>query len=205
MNTRLFTLFVAAIVLTILPSCVEPPPGSESSIWQRPPRYGHGGTDSPRPSSRNNDSDRSNSSRDRDRPREEDRGSGSRFGYSGGDDDAPDNSRSSDDDADAMPSEASDDDKPEEKPEEKMAEEKPKEEKKSSSGGAPAVADMPFAKGVPGKPLSVTLPPPHSSLGEISIEQYEGGKPTGKPLPPGTPVEIPDPGNPGKKIYFKVP
>ena len=31
------------------------------------------------------------------------------------------------------------------------------------------------------------------------------GKATGKPLPPGTPVEIPDPGNPGKKIYFKVP
>lgn len=64
---------------------------------------------------------------------------------------------------------------------------------------------MPFAKGVPGKPLSVTLPAPHAGLGEISIEQYEGGRPTGKPLPPGTPVEIPDPTSPGKKIYFKVP
>ena len=73
------------------------------------------------------------------------------------------------------------------------------------AGGPPSVSEMPFAKGVPGKPLEVTLPTPYDKLGPVSIEQYEGGKPTGKPLPPGTPVEIPDPGNPGKKIYFKVP
>ncbi len=199
MNTRLFTLFVAAIVLTILPSCVEPPPGSESSIWQNPPRYGHGGTDSPKPPSNRNSRD---NNRDRDRPTERD--SGSRFGYSGDDDAAPGDEVIADSDAaprDGDRDSAADEKKKEE--EDKPAAEKPKEEKKSS--GPPSVAQMPFAKGVPGKPLSVTLPPPNSHLGEISIEQYEGGKPTGKPLPPGTPVEIPDPGNPGKKIYFKVP
>lgn len=199
MNTRFFTLFVAAIVLTILPSCVEPPPGSESSIWQNPPRYGHGGTDSPKPPSNRNSRD---NNRDRDRDRPDERDSGSRFGYSGDDDAAPNEEMVAD--SDAAPRDRDRDSTAEEKKEEdKPAAEKPKEEKKSS--GPPTVAEMPFAKGVPGKPLSVTLPPPNSHLGEISIEQYEGGKPTGKPLPPGTPVEIPDPGNPGKKIYFKVP
>ena len=187
-----------AFVATLLTSCVDPPPGSESDIWQRPPRYGHGGTESPKPSA--NDSRNSNSSRSNGNS-SGNRNSSSRFGYSGGDsgdtaaetppvitDEAP-----RDRDRDAVA---------EAKPEEKPAE-KPKEEPKKS--GPPSVAEMPFAKGVPGKPLSVTLPAPNAGLGEISIEQYEGGKATGKPLPPGTPVEIPDPGNPGKKIYFKVP
>ncbi|MCB1232491.1 MAG: hypothetical protein KDN19_19745 [Verrucomicrobiae bacterium] len=195
MNTRFFTLIVAAIVLTILPSCVEPPPGSESSIWQRPPRYGHNGTDSPKPEERK-------PARTTPRNPSEDRNS-SRFGYSGGDDAPPPaddlvsdaNEAPRDRDREAMATD--------EKPDDKPAAEKPKDEPKKS--GPPSVAEMPFAKGVPGKPLSVTLPSPNSHLGEISIEQYEGGKPTGRPLPPGTPVEIPDPGNPGKKIYFKVP
>lgn len=189
MNTRIFTLFAAAILLTSLSSCVEPPPGSESSIWQRPPRYGHGGTDSPKPKPKPSES----------RPSER-RDSGSRFGYSGNERDRPEDVLS---DADAAPRDR-DRDRPAEEATDSVsvAEEKPAEKPKS---GPPSVADMPFAKGVPGKPLSVTLPAPHAGLGEISIEQYEGGKATGKPLPPGTPVEIPDPGNPGKKIYFKVP
>jgi hypothetical protein len=65
---------------------------------------------------------------------------------------------------------------------------------------------MPYANAVPGNPLVVTLPGTHSSLGQISIEKYDSaGNPTGEPLKRGTQVQIPDPNNPGKKIYFKVP
>jgi hypothetical protein len=65
---------------------------------------------------------------------------------------------------------------------------------------------MPFANAVPGNPLVVTLPGSHASLGQISIEKYDSaGNPTGEPLKRGTQVQIPDPNNPGKKIYFKVP
>jgi len=76
----------------------------------------------------------------------------------------------------------------------------------SSSGGPPSSGQMPYANKVPGNPLVVTLPGNHSSLGQISIEKYDSsGNPTGQPLKRGTQVQIPDPNNPGKKIYFKVP
>ncbi len=71
---------------------------------------------------------------------------------------------------------------------------------------APSAADMPYANSVPGNPLVVTLPGSNASLGQISIEKYDSsGKPTGEPLKRGTQVQIPDPNNPGKKIFFKVP
>ena len=71
---------------------------------------------------------------------------------------------------------------------------------------APSAADMPYANSVPGNPLVVTLPGGNASLGQISIEKYDSsGKPTGEPLKRGTQVQIPDPNNPGKKIFFKVP
>lgn len=65
---------------------------------------------------------------------------------------------------------------------------------------------MPFAEFVKGNGLYVTLPH-HPEIGEISIEQYdsEKGEPTGKPLPAGTPVSIPNPKRPGTEIYFRVP
>lgn len=70
----------------------------------------------------------------------------------------------------------------------------------------PATSEMPYANAVPGNPLVVTLPGTHASLGQISIEKYDSaGNPTGEPLKRGTQVQIPDPNNPGKKIYFKVP
>ena len=70
---------------------------------------------------------------------------------------------------------------------------------------APA-APTQFANPVPGNPLAVTLPGGNSSLGQISVEKYDSaGNPTGEALKRGTPVQIPDPNNPGKKIYFKVP
>ncbi len=68
---------------------------------------------------------------------------------------------------------------------------------------SPSPSEMPYANGVPGNPLVVTIP---GVQGPISIEKYDSaGNPTGEPLKRGTQVQIPDPNNPGKKIYFKVP
>ena len=182
MKLRFFSLLLAAVALTLLPACMDPPPGSESSIWQRPPRYGAGGTDSPPPPQNQNPRDTT--------PSSDDGSGGGRFGYTGDADDPG----------------AGDPTSPLDPTEDPVASDRPAEDPPpEKTGGPPSVSEMPFAKGVPGKPLEVTLPSPYDKLGPVSIEQYEGGKPTGKPLPPGTPVEIPDPGNPGKKIYFKVP
>ncbi len=72
--------------------------------------------------------------------------------------------------------------------------------------GPPSSSNMEFANRVPGDPLVVTLPGRNASLGQISIEKYDSaGNPTGEPLKRGTQVQIPDPNNPGQKIYFKVP
>ncbi|MDF1826111.1 MAG: hypothetical protein P1U68_15805 [Verrucomicrobiales bacterium] len=74
------------------------------------------------------------------------------------------------------------------------------------ASGPPTSSEMQFANRVPGDPLVVTLPGSNSSLGPISVEKYDSaGNPTGEPLKRGTQVQIPDPNNPGKKIYFKVP
>ncbi len=84
----------------------------------------------------------------------------------------------------------------------------PAEQKPTTPPPAPSSpsSDMPYANAVPGNPLVVTLPGAHASLGKISIEKYDSaGNPTGEPLKRGTQVQIPDPNNPGKKIYFKVP
>lgn len=70
----------------------------------------------------------------------------------------------------------------------------------------PASTNMSFANPVPGNPLVVTLPGANASLGQISVEKYDSsGNATGEPLSRGTQVQIPDPNNPGQKIYFKVP
>lgn len=72
--------------------------------------------------------------------------------------------------------------------------------------GTPSTSEMPYANPVPGNPLVVTLPGKNASLGQISVEKYDsGGNPTGEALKRGTQVQIPDPNNPGQKIYFKVP
>ena len=77
---------------------------------------------------------------------------------------------------------------------------------KAKSNSPPKPSEYKFANKVPGDPLSVTLPGKHSSLGKISIEKYDSSNQgTGQPLAKGTQVTIPDPSNPGQKIYFKVP
>ena len=81
-----------------------------------------------------------------------------------------------------------------------------KKTESSSTKTAPSSSEMPYANPVPGHPLAVTLPGGNSSLGNISIEKYDSSmNPTGEPLKRGTQVQIPDPNNPGKKIFFKVP
>ncbi len=53
----------------------------------------------------------------------------------------------------------------------------------------------PYARLVPGKKGYVTLPGANASVGEVDV--------TG--IKPGTAVEIDDPRDPSKKIYFRVP
>lgn len=65
----------------------------------------------------------------------------------------------------------------------------------SKSSPPPSLKSYPFGKPVPGKSGFVTLSSPHDGLGEIDV----------RGIAPGTPVEIPDPTKPGKKIYFRVP
>ena len=75
-----------------------------------------------------------------------------------------------------------------------------------SSASTSSDAPYPYAIAVPGNPLVVTLPGANASLGHISIEKYDSsGNPTGVPLMRNTQVQIPDPKNPEKKIYFKIP
>ena len=117
-----------------------------------------------------------------------------RFGFAGGDN-APSGER------EVRDMEIADSPPPKKEEPEKI--EKPAPPKKT---GPPSVSEMKFANRVSGNPLAVTLSGSGSSLGEISVEKYDSsGKPTGEPLPRGTPVEIQDPNNPGQKIYFKVP
>lgn len=69
----------------------------------------------------------------------------------------------------------------------------------------PTPAEMEIALPTPESELKVTLAS-RPEMGQISIELYTSdGKPTGKPLKPGTQIQIPDPNRPGEKIYFKAP
>lgn len=72
--------------------------------------------------------------------------------------------------------------------------------------GFPARFEMPPARKVEGNPLVITLPEYFKTAGEIPIEKYDpDGRPTGKPLPSGTPVEISHPSDPDRKLWFRVP
>lgn len=175
---------LAGLGLLAVAGCESTPPPDPG--LQRPPRYGQGGTESPKPPDRR-----------------------SRFGYTGqeGPADRRDASPAPGNDpqqvagnsqgtpaapAQGGQSSASTPPAPAPKPPEK----KP----------APTVETMPYARGVPGNPLAVTLPSPYDKLGPISVEKYDAsGNPTGKAMDPGTPVEIKDPNDPGKKIRFRVP
>lgn len=175
MNMRLIALVFAFPALLGLQSCIEEPPGGD---WQKPPRYGHGGTESKK------------------KPPTPPKKKENRFGYSG--DDAgppPSNGGNSNSTTDRER-----DIKPIDTAENGGTAKEATEKKDDTPSGKPDPSKMPFAQGVPGDPLQVRIPG-RDDLPTISIEQGTSGK----PLPPGTPVSIPDPNNPGKEIYFKVP
>ncbi|HRX52863.1 MAG: hypothetical protein R3F31_02320 [Verrucomicrobiales bacterium] len=185
MRTFLQTFTLAGLGLAVLPSCgpdsIEAPPA-----WQKPPRYGQGGTDSPKPPDNRN-----------------------RFGFTGqetppenknrfGGNNPPGPGTNNNPPGDAPPNAGSSG--------QQTAGNTPPAVKPPEKKTAPAVETMPYARGVPGNPLAVTLPSPYDKLGPISVEKYDAsGNPTGEPMSPGTPVEIRDPNNPGKKIRFRVP
>ncbi|MEX2580622.1 MAG: hypothetical protein WD342_16315 [Verrucomicrobiales bacterium] len=126
---------------------------------------------------------------------------GGRFGYSGENEPppAPPEPRNSPREVREMEASRSPSAPAEEEQEEEAPKPPPSSEGSSSS-------QMSYANPVPGNPLVVTLPGSNASLGQISIEKYDAsGNATGEPLKRGTQVQIPDPNNPGKKIYFKVP
>jgi hypothetical protein len=173
MKMRLFAIVLLLSVSVTIQSCIDEPPGGE---WQKPPRYGHGGTDKarklPPPKKQTN-----------------------RFGYSGDDPVTPSQGtgtpgiqdRDRDQGSNTALKNVDDKDKP--------AVDKPDE--------TPSTGKIPFANGIPGNPLAVKVPGRNV---EISIEQEDAtGNLTGRPYPPGTPMSVPDPDNPGKEIYFKVP
>ena len=173
-------------------ACESTPP-QDAAIWKKPPRYGHGGT------TQDGQPD----------PNAVDGQQKNRFGF-GGDDAAagqtaqngeggnrfgagsPNTTPPADGRLGATPGNtaAAGDDKTK-KGDDKMK----KSGEGSKSSPPPSLKSYPFGKPGPGKSGFVTLPSPHDGLGEIDV----------RGIAPGTPVEIPDPTKPGKKIYFRVP
>ncbi len=190
---------VAAVAFGMI-SC-ETTPEEQAAIWNKPPRYGHGGTQATQDTQ---GADAADSQRKK-----------NRFGFSGenqageqgtGQPDNPTGTPPAGDGAvpgpgntlGATPGEntaATNQGGDAGKMDQKKTE-APKTGGGDSKSSPPNnLKSYPFGKPVPGKSGFVTLPSPHDGLGEIDV----------RGIAPGTPVEIPDPGKPGKKIYFRVP
>lgn len=184
-------------------ACETTPPKQEAAIWNKPPRYGHGGTQADDEANAATDDQKKN-----------------RFGFGGDDAAAPGDGTAgtagtgnagdgsttagnttaggtngnlgstpgtNDTTAGTGSSQSGTSDS------KKDDQKKTGEDSKSSPPSQ--LKSYPFGKPVPGKGGFVTLPAPHDGLGEVDV----------RGIAPGTPVEIPDPTKPGKKIYFRVP
>lgn len=185
-------IVTAAAVAFGMISC-ETTPEEEAAIWNKPPRYGHGGTQAEQGADTAGTQVKKN-----------------RFGFGGEDpaggqlEGSAGNTAAADgtipgpgNTLGATPGEntvAAN--------QEAAGKMDPKKEDPPKTGGSDSkssppnnLKSYPFGKPVPGKSGFVTLPSPHDGLGEIDV----------RGIAPGTPVEIPDPGKPGKKIYFRVP
>ncbi len=175
-------------------ACESTPP-QDAAIWNKPSRYGHGGTQDVQKDP--------NASADQEKK--------NRFGFEGGDAnattaDAAGNTEGSRFGAGSPPPANGNlgstpgnttGNKP---PADGKKNPKSGDTAKTGTGGSKSsppsnLKSYPFGKPVPGKGGFVTLPSPHDGLGEIDV----------RGIAPGTPVEIPDPTKPGKKIYFRVP
>lgn len=187
-----------------LSACLpEPPMGSDAAIFKRPSRYGWGASggrptaaaqepkkqqrpsnnrfghteNKPKPNNSGSNSSPSGSNSETG----SDSGSSSNGAPSSNVADADDNKKMTDSGSSGSESGSS-----------SGGDTSPGGSNKSSSSTPPSnLNDYPYARLVPGKKGAVTLP----GVGEIDV--------TG--IKPGTPVEIDDPNNPGKKIYFRVP
>jgi hypothetical protein len=186
-------IVTAAAVAFGMISC-ETTPEEEAAIWNKPPRYGHGGTQAEQGANAAANQQKAN-----------------RFGFggenpAGGQVDNPaGNPAAADSTVPAGPGNTlgatpgentvAANDGAAGKMDQKK-EDPPKTGGNDSKSSPPnSLKSYPFGKPVPGKSGFVTLPSPHDGLGEIDV----------RGIAPGTPVEIPDPGKPGKKIYFRVP
>jgi len=161
-------------------SCVTPP-SEDAAIWNKPPRYGHGGTQGSQ--------DGANDGQKKNRFGFGGQGnttaqSGNRFGAGAPTNDGNLGTTAGTNSGNANSGTAKTDNKT----------------KTTKMGGSKSVPprdlkSYPFGNPVPGKSGFVTLPSPHDGLGEIDVLG----------IAPGTKVEIDDPTKPGKKIYFRVP
>jgi hypothetical protein len=178
-----------------LSSCIPQPPDGEAAIFREPSRYGFGS----KPGSPGGPPPEQ---------QQQPQSNGSRFGHNDGGGQAsgpttpapgtsPDADGSSTTDSGNTPDSAAGPGSQAGTPDSGS----PSSEKPPSSGGGPAstppanLNSYPYARLVPGKKGFVTLPGGDAAVGEIDV--------TG--IKPGTPVEINDPRNQSKKIYFRVP
>lgn len=205
-------LLLGAFAMCLSACLPEPPVGSEAAIFKRPSRYGWGASGR-----------RPGSGAQPEQKKEQPRSNGNRFGHNDNNRDtnsssqnSGSNSGSSDSGPNSNPDSGSgpgntasnnrDTGNGAGEKEKKMTDSGSSSSNSgdsnsgssnsgnsSSGGGAPPsnLNDYPYANLVPGKKGAVSLP----GVGEIDV--------TG--IKPGTPVEIDDPNNPGKKIYFRVP
>lgn len=180
---------LAAVVFG-MGACETTPP-QDAAIWSKPPRYGHGGTQD----NQNDQAAADGQQKNRfgfggdDAAAGQDGQTGSRFGAG-----SPNKTPPADGSLGATPGETA------AAGGDKMDKKKGEDKSKKGGGGSkssppPSLKSYPFGKPVPGKSGFVTLSSPHDGLGEIDV----------RGIAPGTPVEIPDPTKPGKKIYFRVP
>lgn len=188
---------VAAVAFGMI-SC-ETTPEEDAAIWNKPPRYGHGGTQATQEANAAGSQQKAN-----------------RFGFGGenpadgqaenpagnavaanGTVPGPGNTLGTTPGESTVPAnQGAGDGKMDQKKTDQKKDDTPKTEGSDSKSSPPNnLKSYPFGKPVPGKSGFVTLPSPHDGLGEIDV----------RGIAPGTPVEIPDPGKPGKKIYFRVP
>lgn len=187
-------LGIVTVIAALGLGACESPPTQDAAIWNKPPRYGHGGTQDEKPPSGVLEADEKKN----------------RFGFGGEDGaatqagDARGNSATTGNmqpnangNLGATPgaSDAPTDTASAEKKDDKKSDTSKKDSGGSKSNPPSNLKSYPFGKPVPGKGGFVTLPSPHDGLGEIDV----------RGIAPGTPVEIPDPTKPGKKIYFRVP
>lgn len=176
-----------------LGACETTPPQQDAAIWNKPPRYGHGGTQAGERAANAEKKNRFGFGGD---PAANEQNAqagnttdpaGSRFGAGSPNTPPADGKLGSTPGAGNV---AANDAKKDEKKKDAG-----KKGGDSKSNPPSKLKSYPFGKPVPGKGGFVTLPSPHDGLGEIDV----------RGIAPGTPVEIPDPTKPGKKIYFRVP